>query len=230
MGKMATRAVALTLLFGAIHVLALAWLLILSFDSDGSISSLGSVRVGVPVLLSVVIPLATMLAWRSGRRRHAALTYGARAYVVYSRVFLALSWVAASAVTAGLVWMEEPWPLSLRQGPDTSLARGVFQRNFGVEPSISNVYARVDWSGTMYLAFSFEDAALVERIVERWSLRPARSTDPAEVVLARLSWFPSAEALRQLPERYVNDSSRGGTSTLMWVDRVRHRVFYIHFG
>jgi hypothetical protein len=172
--------------------------------------------------------LATVLAWRSGRRRHAELTYGARAYDLGSRVLLALSWVAASAVTAGLVWMEEPWPLSLRQGPDTSLARGVFQRNFGVEPSISNVYARVDWTGTMYLAFSFEDAALIQRIVERQSLRPARSTDTAEVVVARLSWFPSAAALSQIPERYVNDSSRGRIS--MWVDRVRHRVFYIQLG
>jgi hypothetical protein len=230
MGTLATRAAALRLLFRAIYVLALAWLLLLTFDSDGSISRLGGVRVGAPVLLSVLIPLAAVMAWRSGRRLHAERTYGARAYVLGSRVFLALLWVVASAVTAGWVWMEEPWPLALRQGPDTSPAREVFQRNFGVEPSVSNVYARVDWSGTMYLAFSFEDAAVVERIVDRWSLRPARSTDTTEFASARLSWFPSAEALRQIPEKYVNDSSLGGISTLMWVDRVRRRVFYLQLG
>ena len=158
MGNMATRSLALTLWVGAINVLALAWLLILSFDSQGSISSLARVRVALPVLLSVVIPVATVIAWRSGRHRHAERTFSARAYVFGSRVFLALVWVAASAVTGLLVWMEEPRPLSLRQGPDTSLARSVFQDNFGVEPSISNVYARVDWMGTTHLAFSFEDA------------------------------------------------------------------------
>ena len=120
-----------------------------------------------------------MIAWRSTRLRQFGLTRIARAYVLGSMVFLALSWAAASAAVAGSVLMEEPWPLSMLQGPDTSRAREVFHRNFGVEPSVSQVYARVDWAGTMHIAFSFEDAAVVERIVGRRALLPVPSRENA---------------------------------------------------
>lgn len=224
------RAAVLLLLLSAINAIALAWWLILGFDSDGSISSLAGVRLAAPVALSVLVPIASVICWRSTRRRQFGLTHSTRAYVLGSIVFLAPSWAAASAVTAGLVWMEEPWPLSMLQGPDTSRARAVFHRNFGVEPSVSRVYARVDWAGTMYIAFSFEDAAIVERIVDRRSLRPVGSSENAEVGLAGPSWFPSAEALAQIPEMYVDDRSRDRMSTLMWVDRVRRRVFFLYLG
>ena len=144
-----------------------------------------------------------------------------------STVFLTLSWVAASAVTAGLLWMEEPWPLSLRQGPDTSSARSIFHDHFGVEPSVSNIYARVDWTGAMYLAFSFEDPAVVERLVERRSLRRVAPNERTAIAVKGPSWFPSSEGLRQIPETYTTDSTGGGVSTLMFVDRVRRRVFIL---
>jgi hypothetical protein len=226
----APRAAVFLLLLSAINAMALAWWLILGFDSGGSISSLSGVRFAAPVALSVLVPIVSVIGWRAIRRRQAGLTQRARAYVLGSIVFLALSWAPAIAVAAGLVWMEEPWPLSMQQGPDTSRARAVFRRNFGVEPSVSQVYARVDWAGTMYIAFSFEDAAVVQRIVVRRSLLPVSSSENAEVGVAGPSWFPSAAALAQLPEKYVDDLSRGRKSTLMWVDRVRRRVFVLYLG
>lgn len=231
MGSMSTpRAAVLLLLLSAINALGLAWWLLLCFDPDASISSLSGLRIAAPVVLTVLFPTVGVVAWRFRRRGDAKLTRWVRAYILVSITFLALSWLPAAGMTTLLVWLEEPWPLSLQQGPDTSRARVVFQRNFGVEPSVSNVYARVDGSGTMYIAFSFEDEATVERIVERWSLRRVPPTEGAEVLLAGPSWFPPADALAQMPEKYVNDPARGTMATLMWVDRIRRRVFYMDLG
>lgn len=180
--------------------------------------------------LTVFIPIVGALAWRFRRRLGAALTRWSRAYILVSLIFLALSWLPAAATTAFVLWLEEPWPLSLQQGPDTSRARSVFDRNFGVEPSVSHVYALVEWRGAMYIAFSFEDAAVVDRIVGRHALRPLPPNAAPEVGVSGPPWFPRAEALGSIREKYVNDTRLGREPTIMWVDRVRRRVFFLDPG
>jgi hypothetical protein len=225
-----TRTTAMLLSLSAIDALALAWWLILYFDDPSGSPSLSGLRLAAPVVLTVVIPMVGAMAWRFRRRLGAALTRWGRAYILVSLIFLTLSWLPAAAMTAFLLWLEEPWPLSLQQGPDTSRALSVFQQNFGVEPSVSNVYAHVEWRGAMYIAFSFEDAAVVDRIVKRRDLRPAPPNEATEIGVSGPPWFPRSEALGLIPEKYVDDTRPGREPTVMWVDRVRRRVLFLDPG
>ena len=152
-----------------------------------------------------------------------------RRYAVPARVALSLACSALAFVTiwaailgAFYVALIEPWPLSLRQGPDTDYARACFERYFGEAPppDVRDVHCREEWGfggdSIESIRFGYADADVVERVAAH--LRLVRSPD-ADVRGLRYirgpAWWPNEAALLALPVFYRFESDPRES---LWVD------------
>lgn len=198
------------------------------------------------LLLFVLIPLGlagVMLLTFMTRQRSSK---GRRIYVTASSLFLVGAWIFTANPAIVLIGLWQPWPLSLKQGPDTDYARDEFRRAFGFEvpPSVSGVHARrvaIMGEWTQHIRFSFEGTQVVEDIVERLEL--ARVTEDersgslagfVRVSNAPASWWPAAR-VNGAAVVYVDPGTlafaRGepkGTrlSRILWLDAAGWTVFY----
>jgi hypothetical protein len=160
-----------------------------------------------------------------------------RLYLTLSRVGLALAWLPAAVVSAFLggfaVAIEEPWPLSRRQGPDTEHARELFAATFGFSPSsaVVRLYGRNEWAGfgehVISIAFEWTDEQVVGDIIARLMLEPVPE---AEVKALRVfpgpAWWPPSEELSRLREAYRNPQGSEQMFTHVWIDRARRRMYF----
>ena len=180
--------------------------------------------------LVVLIPVVGLIVWwlrRSGARPR-------RAYALLSAAFLALSWVPMAGMMMIHALVAEPWPLSLRQGPDTASAREAFRQAFGNEPpaSVSMLYARMEWAGPgehiTSIAFSYTDDAVLRGIVDKLALRAVPPEEIAQLgAFPAPSWFPSSAMLKQLPEAYKQPRTDDPQVFVhLWVDRARRKVYF----
>ena len=156
-------------------------------------------------------------------------------------VFPALFWGAL------LLSATEPWPLSLRQGPDTAHARQGYERLFGFAPdaSLSSLYfySFNVRDASYYVRFRFDDAAVIDEIVQARDLVEAPDSARRDTRFDlrassdHLSWWPpetinAAESLfvdRRTGEKIAGAipwNSPIGFSRLLWVDERNGLAFY----
>jgi len=95
----------------------------------------------------------------------------------------ALLIIVFALIGAFYVALLEPWPLSLRQGPDTNYARSCFERHLEEVPSptVVEVYCREEWGphgDSIYsIRFSFDHHSEVERLAKRQGMYRVEDPD-----------------------------------------------------
>jgi hypothetical protein len=156
-------------------------------------------------------------------------------YLGVSLAFLGLAWLPMALLAAFLVALAEPWPLSLRHGPDTTSARVVFEREIGFAPpgSVSDLYGRRAWAGfgehLVWIAFRCDDPAVVADLSGRLRLAPVATEEiPSLAVFDGPRWWPARPALQAMGTAYRQ--ATGGSSqvfTHVWHDTSNGRV-YVH--
>jgi len=180
--------------------------------------------------LVLLIPLVGLTVWWLRRNSHKPL----RAYAWFSAAFLALSWVPIAGMMTVYALIAEPWPLSLRQGPDTTAAREGYRLAFGSEPpaSVTGLYAHMQWEGpgehVTFIAFDYTDDEVVRAIVDKFALRPVPAGEiPQLRAVAGPAWFPSAPTLQQCREAHRQARpDHPDVFVHLWVDRARRRVYF----
>ncbi len=151
-----------------------------------------------------------------------------------SRLLTSFSWVTSAAVIALAVAVFQPWPLSLREGPDTEWSRSGFEATFGfVAPgSVTELYYRkfsFRRSEEVYVKFRFREPAVVDEIME--SLRLEESGRPQTYAVIRDHfrdrWFtenrPAAEKLTECYESHRAPEA----DQFVWIDRPANLFYYM---
>ena len=163
--------------------------------------------------------------------------YRLRRRSALSRLLFSLLTSGATLLGIGLfsigafyaLW-REPWPISLRQGPDTNCARICFERVVGEElpPTFFGVCCREDWGpfgdSTYSIRFSFDHCSQVESFVQLNDLRRGDDTDRSGFdYYSGPAWWPTEVDLFALPEAYVY---QGYEKERMWVDPVAQIAYF----
>jgi len=123
----------------------------------------------------------------------------------------------------------EPWPLSLRQGPDTDFAHTCFKRHLWVSEhpsSVFGIYCRDEWGfggdSIRSIHFSFSDRLQVLQIPRLKELK--RVDDPNRRAFRYTrgpAWWPSEARLRALPEAYELQGRE-----YLWLDSVAQVAYF----
>ena len=149
-----------------------------------------------------------------------------------SRVLTSFSWVTSAVVMALAVAVFQPWPFSLREGPDTEWSRSGFEATFGfpAPDSVTELYYRKFsfWqSEEVYVKFQFREPAVVDEIME--SLRMEASDRPRNYAVIRDHfqdrWLTENKSTSEkITECYESPWVSGGRQ-FVWIDRPA-RLFY----
>jgi hypothetical protein len=190
---------ALRLYHGVNLAVGLFWLLVL-------IEILSPVRIpiadyGVPIGMLVLffgLPAMVPFLWRAERRRLVPSTPARRAYCIASRLLLGLSWLPTWIPVLFLLSVWQPWPLTLREGPDTDFARDGYARIFGGPPAgwVHGIHYRVDGARDpiFFLRCEGVDRRSVDGVVQRLGLQVSAATELSSSASAGRvpSWWPQA--------------------------------------
>jgi hypothetical protein len=183
------------------------------------------------VSLFFLIPFSGIVLWFLNRRCRGGHSRPAKAYLVASRTLLVIAWLLSCLPTVLWIGVTQPWPLTLRHGPDTEYSRQGFARLIGITPpaSVSNIYYRADegfLDSGYRLRFTCKDSSVVSHVAARLQLQ---ATD--NPTLGLLSTTPKwwAEKLqpkgilqyaRELPGKYY---------WYLWYDPTTGTVWYEEF-
>ena len=183
--------------------------------------------------LAVGIPVGLMLIWLVRRRVGRDPRAGNRAYYVLSGIVLVLSWLPVAALTALVISVEEPWPISLRHGPDTGYAAEVFETTFGrpADQAVTELYGRTEWAGfgehITSVKFRYTDEAVLTEIVESLSLERVPPGQPDVDAWPGPPWWPPQQVLAHA--HVVYRSSFPETSQVfrrLWIDEARRLAYF----
>lgn len=174
-----------------------------------------------------LLPLLALLMWIFRKIRGIRYTGKLRRYFLGFRIAAITGWCIS--LLPGLFWgailfhIFEPWPFSLRQGPDTAYAEAGLNTVLGFRPEteISQIYYKGyeirDFD--RYLRFSACSKALEDKIVLALKKEQSGKKPPSFHLNSRLPWWftaPEAAAF----EHWVSDFKE------VWVDR-RSCTFYV---
>lgn len=158
----------------------------------------------------------------------------ARTGLLAAMTLLAVLWIPVAGFTTVLVLLEEPWPLSLRHGPDTAAARTIFRQRFGFGPpaAVTNLYAREAFAGpgehVTSIAFTYLDDGVIDAVVAKLSLLRVPDGDVRTLrAQPGPAWFPVEDVLRRLPEAYrQQELDHSDVFRHLWIDRANRRVYF----
>ena len=155
-------------------------------------------------LVFLGVPAGTFLVLLMGIGRPRTPSRTTRLYFRTSYALLVLGWISVLPTAAIFLALTEPWPISLRHGPDTDNAKSGFKLLLGSAPpdSVNSIYFRsigfVDSSS--FLRFDFSDPEIIEKMVDRFDLKmaPEDATRPPKHYSIRArkdvtSWWPADE-------------------------------------
>lgn len=124
------------------------------------------------------------------------------------------------------VSLVEPWPLSLRHGPDTDYARDLFDRHVDRAGSdhVTDVYAWRQWGGpgehVFFSCFVPRDPGLPGRVVRQWRLGPV--SDAVRSGLRTWDdgphWWPAPEVLAAARPMFSDGGGNPQAYTYFWPD------------
>jgi hypothetical protein len=212
---------------------AVVWILIL-FDRTarrGTLTDYGP-ALGLPALF-VLIPLGGIGVWRLTRGRKPPLDVRRRLYLWLSGLFLAATWVLSlvpAVFWGGLLGLQVTylWPVNLREGPDTSFARELFQEHFRITgDGIDDLYCRRGWEfgdgNTYRMRFHFRDAAALERVVRAVGAEPLVDTGGAFWIIEAdpPAWWPGPSFTG-----YQRVFRVGESRPRLWVDDANRIAYY----
>jgi hypothetical protein len=154
---------------------------------------------------------------------------------VVVRVLASLAGAVATACVVGvlavgllLAALFEPWPLGLRQGPDTTFSRACYAEFLGGLPpvDVTRVYCRKEWGfggDSIYsIRFAFRATSTVQMIVKQRQLETVAEAERDKVrYLSGPGWWPHRTQLSQARDVY----QRRGIEFL-WVDSASMQAFY----
>ena len=202
------------------------------------------------LLLFVLVPLGflgVLLLTFVSRRRSSK---GWWIYVAASSLFLAFAWFQTTIPATFLIHIWQPWPLSLKQGPDTDYARDGYTKILGRAPptEVSEIYYRglaIMGESDDYLRFRYRHPALIEKIVAQFDLievtaeeRKGALVGFVQVFRDPMSWWP-AERINNTDRVFVDRGTRafaygertadalGRMGRILWLDRTDQTVFYM---
>jgi hypothetical protein len=188
---------------------------------------------GAPFMVTALfflIPLAAVVLWVLNRPCRIAHSRPQRAYLIVSRVVWFGTWLFSCLPVVLWVAVTQPWPLTLRHGPDTNYSRQGFSRHMGFPPpaSVSGIYYRADegWLDSAYhLRFTCQDRDLVTQVVARLQLQ---ETNKATMGLLSKSpdWWDE-KARRKGLRAFAREP--GGYYWYLWYDPVTGTVWYEEF-
>ena len=185
----------------------------------------------VPYLFFGVPAVGALIASLLSRQPDAELFQKDR-WVWVSRVLTSFSWVTSAVVMTLAVAVFQPWPFSLREGPDTEWSRSGFEATFGfpAPESVTKLYCRkfsFRQSQDVHIKFRFRDPAVVDEIMQ--SLRMGESDRPQTYTVIqrhfRSRWLTENKpASEQITECYEAPWV-SGERHFVWIDRPA-RLFY----
>lgn len=156
----------------------------------------------------------------------------------------AMLWIAS--LGGVLCWLTEPWPLSLRQGPNTEFARACYRRYLGEIPYkvIHQIYCREEWrlhplGSISSLRFSFRDTAALRETIKRRSFVPVSVENRSSIrYLSGPSWWPERERLSTATQVYKYKPSLRllsydwsvSASLFLWIDEEAGEAFFQQAG
>lgn len=125
--------------------------------------------------LFLIIPVAAIALWVLNRRCRQEHSRATRVYFGASRALFALVWLASCAPIALFVMIIQPWPLTIRHGPDTQYSREGFVKlvGFAPPPPVTEIYYRADegFRDSGYrLRFRTSDNSVLKQVVTRLQL------------------------------------------------------------
>ena len=179
--------------------------------------------------LFFMIPLSVVVLWGLNRRCRTEHSRPQRAYLIASRIVLFVAWLFSCLPVVIWIGLTQPWPLTLRNGPDTNYSQQGFARLVGFTPpaSVSDIYYREDGgivdSGRR-LRFRCNDGSLVTQMVARLHLQETSnpmmglsSTESPKWWAERAQHRGLRQYTREEPNRYY---------WCLWCDPVTGTVWY----
>jgi len=182
------------------------------------------------ICLFFLIPLGALAIWLMNRKGKGPITAGKRTYFALSKLFLTISWLPSFIPIVFFMAIFEPWPLSLRQGPDTAFAQHRFEKVFTFTPlpSITELYCQESWEfgdGNFYrFKFRFTDDAVVQKIIDTLRLEPVLESETNASWMTEgspPSWWPKPG-----PLKYQGAYRAGKSKAGLWVDRESRIAYY----
>jgi hypothetical protein len=180
--------------------------------------------------LFLVIPVAAIALWVLNRRCRQEHSRATRVYLGASRALLALVWLASCIPIASFVMIIQPWPLSIRHGPDTQYSRQGFVTlvGFAPPPSVTDIYYRADegFRDSSYrLRFRTSDSAVVTQVVTRLQL--IETNNVQGLLSGSPKWWLERTQRKNLL-LYAREQS-GKHYWYLWYDPVTGMVWYEEF-
>ena len=179
-----------------------------------------------PVVI-FLLPLISWLLWAIRKVRGITFSGRLQRYLLGFRIAVMTGW--GISLLPGLFWsavffhIYEPWPFSLKQGPDTAYAEeGLVEvLAFNQEAEISQVYYKgYDLRGQdRYLRFNSCSKVVEDKVVIALEKVPGGESTPAFHLNSRLWWwFTASEAVAF--EHWASDFKE------VWIDR-QSCTFYV---
>ena len=189
---------------------------------------------GLPICgtsLFIVIPVASIILWASNRNIRKEHRTSTRVYFGISRLIFAIVWLLSCVPIVFWAIIVQPWPLTLRHGPDTNYSREGFAQLMGMPPpsSVSNIYFCEEggWLDSSYrLRFQCNDASLVTQMVTDLQLHeindPSRGYSPRA-----LKWWVDKDKHKGLRQYYKEKPNAYYWN--LWHDPASGIVWYLEF-
>lgn len=179
----------------------------------------------------VVIPVAAVVLWMLNRRCRKEHGGATRVYLGISRVVFCLVWLASCVPVAVFAAITQPWPLTIRHGPDTSYAKTGFERLVGFAPpsSVSEIYYRADsgFPDSEYrLRFRCNDSSVLTQMVARLQLKEVNK--PMSGLFSQSPKWWSERMQRKHLLQYAREQP-GAYYWYLWYDPVTGTVWYEEF-
>ncbi len=141
-------------------------------------------------------------------------------------------WLFSCALVAFLAILFEPWPLSLRQGPDTAAAKAGFADVFGADPAdgVPAVYYRKKgaWNNSViYMRFDIDQPARLASLANAAGLVAYASDAPLPSPPDGPSWW-DARSLDTATMLYV-EVRAGHVWRGLWLPADSTTAYYFDF-
>ena len=184
------------------------------------------------ISLFVVIPVAVIvlffLNWRC-RKEHSRRQ---RIFMHVARALLLVAWLFSCLPVVLIISLTQPWPLSLRHGPDTSYAREGFAKHagFSAPSSVSQIYYRIDgnWLDVGYrLRFRISSPDLLHQIVTHHNMTKAEKMKMGLSSSRSPKWWREKRGKKGL-ECYSRENP-GSYYWYLWYDPATGTVWYEEF-
>jgi hypothetical protein len=184
------------------------------------------------ISLFVILPIAGLTLFFLNRRCRKEHTKLQRTLMHAARAVFVVGWLFSCFPVILIIGLTQPWPLTLRHGPDTGYAREGFAKHAGFTPpsSVSQIYYRIDggWLDVGYrLRFQVTAPDVVHRIVSRHEMTKQDEMKMRHSSSRFPKWWSEKSGRKGL-ECYSREDT-GSYYWYLWYDPETGTVWYEEF-